>query len=288
MQKLAHIELSNAVYIVLTGSGKKDLRGVAFFVLVPLVLAAMSATTSVYSRELGLGWALLYVGLLSLIPWWIGEGTTRAVWFGARRLQPPLWVICALGALAAGVFVGPYAWLIGHLFKTYVPAGNPAVFAAATPSVAAETLIPIVRAVVFWTAANYAFDRLLNYPRFRYPIGSANESNRAAQRPETGDCGLLQRLTRIDSLSEILFVKAEEHYVQVHSEHDRELIAYRFGAALDDLKGEDGFQIHRSFWVRCSGVVRKNDNGSQLTLEIRNGATVPVSRPYHALVRQAL
>ena len=148
--------------------------------------------------------------------------------------------------------------------------------------------MPLARAIVLWTAANYVFDRLLNYPRFRYPIGMANESQRSADRPEMDGCGLLKRLNRINSLSEILFVKAEEHYVQVHSEHDRELVAYRFGAALDDLKGEDGFQVHRSYWVRRSSVVGKNDNGSRLTIDIKNGTTVPVSRPYHALVRQVL
>lgn len=281
-------ESSSVAFIVLAGFSKQGRRGFAFFVLVPLILAAASATTSAYSHELGLGWALLYVGLLSLIPWWIGEGTTRAVWFGARQLEPPLWVVCFLGALAACVFVGPYAAAVAHVFETHVPTRDPGVYAAASPSVAAETLIPIVRAVVFWTLANYAFDRLLGFPRFRYPIGTSHKSNRAASRPPAEKCELLQRLTRIGSLSEILLIKAEEHYVQVHTEHERELIAYRFGAALKDLKGEDGFQIHRSYWVRRSGVVRKIDKGLRLTLEMKNGSTVPVSRPYHALVRQAI
>lgn len=266
---------------------KPDLRGVAFYLFTPLALAAFSATNSAYSRDLGLGLALCYVGLLSLIPWWIGEGTSRAVWFTARHLRPPLWMICVLGALTAGIFVGPYTWIITELFTTLAPSNSTA-SVAATNAGWQETLLPMARAIVIWTAANYAFDRLLGFPRFRYPGRGHDKPTVLADSPSSADCGILQKLTRIHSLSEILFIKAEEHYVMVHSEHESELITYRFGAALDDLKGEDGFQVHRSYWIRRSGVDGKNDEGSQLTIRATNGATIPVSRPYHALVRQVL
>ncbi|MEM1082267.1 MAG: LytTR family DNA-binding domain-containing protein [Pseudomonadota bacterium] len=96
----------------------------------------------------------------------------------------------------------------------------------------------------------------------------------------------MKRLKRIVSVKEILLVKAEEHFVLVQSGDDQELVAYRFGDALQDLKYEDGYQVHRSFWVRRSGVVRTNDTGSTMTIDVKNGVSVPVSRPYHALVRQ--
>ncbi|MEM6496599.1 MAG: hypothetical protein AAF709_07725, partial [Pseudomonadota bacterium] len=122
-----------------------------------------------------------------------------------------------------------------------------------------ESIVHIIRAIVLWTAANYFFDRLLDYPRFRNqdqqaiadvprleqtgpPIELASEDTRSA---ECANCGLLQRLKRINSLADITVVKAEEHYVRVYSERDQELIAYRFGKAIKDLNSEDGFQVHR-------------------------------------------
>ena len=271
---------------------RRDLRGVAFFVLVPLALAVMTATTTGYSRALGYGGALLYVSLLSLIPWWIGEGTTRLVWICTRSYRPPLWLLCGLGALAACVFVGPYVSLVSYLFGRYWPIGDAAaMIGGRTDDRLLEGLMQVGRAVVFWIAANYVFDRLLGYPRFRnHDVPSRDEppGRVTARGLERGRGGLLQCLSRIKALSDITFVKAEEHYVRVHSEQAEELVAYRFGMALKDLEGEDGFQVHRSYWVRRSAVVGTQDSGSRLTLEIKDGSTVPVSRPYHALIRQVL
>ena len=273
--------------LLLSGPGR-DLRGVAFFVLVPLALAVMTATTTGYSRALGYGGALLYVSLLSLIPWWVGEGTTRLVWICTRRYRPQLWLICVLGALAACVFVGPYAMLVSFLFKSYWPIGDAvAMLGGAADNRWQEGLMQVARAVFFWTAANYVFDRWLGYPRFRnHDAASSDGTTAASVDLERG--GLLQRLDRIKALSDIIVVKAEEHYVRVHGERANELVAYRFGLALKDLEGEDGFQVHRSYWVRRSAVVGTQESGSRLSLRIRDGSIVPVSRPYHALIRQVL
>ncbi|MEM6279591.1 MAG: LytTR family DNA-binding domain-containing protein, partial [Verrucomicrobiota bacterium] len=262
-------------------------RGFAFFWGVPLGLAAVTVTTSGYSESLGLGWAFLYVSHLSLIPWWIGEGTTRLVHFGLRKFQPPLWVVCLIGVLLACVFVGPYVSLVSTIFDRFLEAGQGSVESGGDSGV--SIFLQIFRAIVFWIAANYFFDRFLHYPRFRYDNGSESEadSNGQGESPET-DVGLLRKLRKISSLSQIILVKADEHYVLVKSREDQEMISYRFGAAVADLEKEDGFQVHRSHWVRRSSVTQVCEEESQLSLELEDGSTVPVSRPYHELVRQIL
>lgn len=265
--------------LLLSGPGR-DLRGLAFFVLVPLALAVMTATATGYNRVFGYGGALLYVSLLSLIPWWIGEGTTRIVWRLIRKHRPPLWLVCILGALASCIFVGPYSMAIALLFKTYWPVGDgSAAFGVTAEPHWQHGAIQIARAVFFWTAANYVFDRLLDYPRFRNPELSIRSAD---------DCGLIRRLSHISSLSDIAVVKAEEHYVRVHSADTDEFIAYQFKMALKNLEGEDGFQVHRSYWVRRSAVVAIREEASQLSLELTDGSIVPVSRPHHALIRQVI
>ncbi|MEM9360342.1 MAG: LytTR family DNA-binding domain-containing protein [Pseudomonadota bacterium] len=287
---------------LLLSGPNRDLRGVAFFVLVPLALAFMTATATGYSRTLGYGGAILYVSLLSLVPWWIGEGTTRVVWILTRQHRPPLWHTCSLGVLLACVFVGPYVSFVTHVFAIYWPSSTAAseTLSAHATHNTSENIVHIVRAIVLWTTANYIFDRLLDYPRFRNEEAKLAEPScelehikpvREQPLHDAGslgrpNCGLLQRLTRITSLADITVVKAEEHYILVYSEHDQELVAYRFGMAVKDLEDENGFQVHRSYWVRKSAVIAQHQSGSRVSLEMKDGETVPVSRPYHALIRQ--
>ncbi|MEM8689250.1 MAG: LytTR family DNA-binding domain-containing protein [Pseudomonadota bacterium] len=263
-----------------------DLRGFAFFVLVPLALAVTTATTTGYNRTLGIGGALLYVGLLSLPPWWLGEGATRLVWCAARKYRPPLWCVCGHGVLLSCVVVGPYAWLVTSLFKSYWPYGEgAALLGAASGNHVQEGVIQVARAIFFWVSANYIFDRLLDYPRFRYDDFGGRDTP-AAGEPKPSE--LLERLSRIDALTDILIVKAEEHYVRIYGVQTEEFITYQFGAAVKDLAEQDGFQVHRSYWVRQSAIVSTRSTGSNLMLEMSNGVLVPVSQPYHALVRQVL
>lgn len=266
-----------------------DPRGLAFFVLLPLALAAVTATTTGYSRTLGLGGSLLYVGLLSIIPWWIGEGTTRAAWFSLRRFRPPLWLLCVVGILLACLFVGPYASFVTSAFVSYWPGIDPAQgLSGNIPISVSDTATQVVRAVFFWVTANYVFDRLLDYPRFRYDEKTAVDLARVAnaQCSEEGVVELLRRATKFTDVSEVLVVKAEEHYVRLFGNEREELIAYRFGKALKDLQPVEGFQVHRSYWVRGDAVLGWRANEAKLNLEIMNGKTVPVSGPYQALVRQ--
>lgn len=260
-----------------------DWRGPMFFFGVPLALALVTVTTSGYSETLGYGWAFLYVSHLSLIPWWIAEFTTRFVHFCLRSYCPKLWLVCSLGILLACLFVGPFVFLVSSIFERIWEGAGLVLNQNHTSETTSAIVIQVVRAIFFWTAANYFFDRFLGYPRFRNHETLSEEANRSREEVETN---LLRKLNLISSLSEIVLVKAEEHYVRVESRETHEFITYRFSSALQDLKKEEGFQVHRSFWVRKSAVVGKHTEGRQLSLEMTNGSIVPVSRPYHALIRQ--
>ena len=269
-----------------------DLRPIAFFFLLPFAISVLTATSSGYTQSLGYGRGLLYVGLLSLVPWWITEGTTRIAWRALRRYRPPLWLLSCVGILLACIFVGPYVSAVSSLFKAYWPAGNaPSVIDSAANFGVLDAVVQTVRAAVHWVVANYVFDRLLDYPRFRY----ANRSKEAQfsgngtrdVRPIHAN-GLQARLNRIKTAADILFIKAEEHYVRVHGEREEELVSYTFKSALNDMKKEDGFQVHRSDWVRRHAIASIQDRGACMTLKMIDGSVVPVSRPHHALVRQVL
>lgn len=274
-----------------SGLTPPDSRAVAFYV-VPLALAVIAATETGYNRTLGYGGALIYVALLSLVPWWIAEGATRLARRALARWTPPLWVLTSLGALLACVAVRPYVSAVASLFNTHWP-GGAELRAEGAGRRTAEMLMQIARAVAFWMAANYAFDRLFGFPRFRYE--HAQSGSRAASSESRGEpprapdsTGLAARLGKVGSLREIVLVKAEQHYVRVRSAAAEELVHYRFSAALEDLAGEDGLRVHRSHWVRRSAVAEVGQDDGRLTLRLADGTSVPVSRTYNALVEQAL
>ncbi|WP_448202796.1 LytTR family DNA-binding domain-containing protein [Azospirillum sp. sgz302134] len=85
---------------------------------------------------------------------------------------------------------------------------------------------------------------------------------------------------------DLLALEMEDHYVRVHTAEGSDLILMRLRDAIAELSGLDGLQVHRSHWVAASavtGVERKPDG--KLTLILRNGLRVPVSRSYAAEVR---
>lgn len=87
---------------------------------------------------------------------------------------------------------------------------------------------------------------------------------------------------------DLLALEMEDHYVRVHTAEGSDLILMRLRDAIAELAGLDGLQVHRSYWVAAAavtGVERKPDG--KLTLLLRNGLRVPVSRSYAAAVRAA-
>ncbi|MCW2235781.1 LytTR family DNA-binding domain-containing protein [Azospirillum canadense] len=87
---------------------------------------------------------------------------------------------------------------------------------------------------------------------------------------------------------DLLALEMEDHYVRVHTAEGSDLILMRLRDAIAELSGLDGRQVHRSYWVSAAavgGVERKSDG--KLTLVLRNGLRVPVSRSFAAEVRAA-
>jgi DNA-binding LytR/AlgR family response regulator len=161
----------------------------------------------------------------------------------------------------------------------------------------AESAMQSARAVAFWMVANHAFDRYLGFPRFRYeseqrPATLHETATDERDGAEAGANGrapeLLARLTRFSSLDQVTAIKAEEHYVRVFGDGIEEMILYRFGRILVDVEKEDGFRVHRSHWVRRSAIAEKRTDGSRVTLILKDGAVIPVSRRYHELVEQVM
>ncbi len=115
-------------------------------------------------------------------------------------------------------------------------------------------------------------------------IGAAQEQEQAAASPVPK---FLERLPATYRGAELYAVSSEDHYLRVHTDRGEELILMRLSDAMRELDGADGLQTHRSWWVAREGVASvSRDNGKQ-TLELKSGASVPVSRSFAKAVKDA-
>ena len=101
----------------------------------------------------------------------------------------------------------------------------------------------------------------------------------------TPETALLARLS-VRSRAELLHLRMQDHYVEVHTAAGRELLLLRFRDALREVANVNGLQVHRSHWVArdaVAGVERRGDG--RVTLRLVNGSKVPVSRSFAPILK---
>ena len=107
------------------------------------------------------------------------------------------------------------------------------------------------------------------------------ESSSPDERMDTApEAALLARLSA-RSRAELLHLRMQDHYVEVHTAAGSELLLLRFRDALREVEKVNGLQVHRSHWVArgaVAGVERRG--GGRIILRLVNGNRVPVSRSF--------
>lgn len=104
-------------------------------------------------------------------------------------------------------------------------------------------------------------------------------SNEAPE-PEALEPRLMRRLDDVVA-ADVLRMTVKDHYVVVilHGRPEQRILM-RFGDAVDEIEGLEGFCVHRSHWVvraAINGMV--TENGREM-VELIDGSRVPVSRTY--------
>ena len=85
----------------------------------------------------------------------------------------------------------------------------------------------------------------------------------------------------------ILALSVEDHYVRVIAEDRSEMLLLSLAEAVALMPEGTGEQVHRSWWVARSAVVRHRRQGRDLRLELLGGIEVPVSRATVNTLREA-
>ncbi len=86
---------------------------------------------------------------------------------------------------------------------------------------------------------------------------------------------------------DIIYLKVDDHYVEVHTTNGSCIVLARFADAIAEL-GDLGIQTHRSYWVARRHLIRMARSGAHVTVYVTGGHRVPVSRTYVPAVRDAL
>ncbi|TQV73154.1 LytTR family transcriptional regulator [Aliikangiella marina] len=80
--------------------------------------------------------------------------------------------------------------------------------------------------------------------------------------------------------NDIIFLKAELHYLSVTTTLGNSLILYNIKDAESELPDDNGFRCHRSYWVAKKHIDSFKRQGRQGIIRLTNGEEVPVSRRY--------
>lgn len=113
------------------------------------------------------------------------------------------------------------------------------------------------------------------------PADAATALSPAEGRPDS----LIERLPPAKR-APLIRLEVQDHYVLVVTEKGQDLLLIRLGDAMREASG--GMQVHRSHWVAFDGVEtleREGGRNPRLTLRMKDGAEIPVSRSYAAEVR---
>ena len=165
MELVAHLRLS-----------KQALIDLAFFCGVPVVLAMLSAALGPYAAIMGAAGAAIYVLSLAMVPWWLTGLVTQLVSRAGREL--PLWLIAAIGAMAAGPLVSLYAYLINSIAADIWPALGASLSATFSAGHLKSAALSEGRAIVLWIAFVVIFHETLGWARFAPPAAEAGREDR--------------------------------------------------------------------------------------------------------------
>ena len=105
---------------------------------------------------------------------------------------------------------------------------------------------------------------------------------RPADRP-----GALLRLLPERLGTDLIYIKSEDHYLEVHTTVGSSLVKMRFSDAVAELS-DRGLQVHRSYWVALRHVTRSVRSGKRTLLRLTGDHRVPVSVTHLPAVRAAL
>jgi len=225
---------------------------------------------------------------LRLAYWSLGmaAGWTLMMGIGAvinriDRLQAwPVAGRMAVAGFVGGVPMAGISWVLEALFRRTLPA-------VAIPELLMNTtVLTIVLGVAIGQLVELRLQVRAGAAELATPLpAEAPPAPAATQAPATSPADSFLRRLPPELGRDLLALEMEDHYARVHTALGSTLILLRLRDAVAELGEGSGLQVHRSWWVARDAVARSERDSGKLTLVLRNGLQVPVSKTYRDAVK---
>jgi hypothetical protein len=262
-------------------------RLLAFYLGVPVIVALYGGLNNWQLLEMaGYGPALGFYAAHAILPWWTTCALTSLAMWTLARWKPSPYVLMLIGSLAAALVTLPYTNWLTAAWDTRWPSAQ--LHQQIAPLFSAEFWRYTASATAMWLIVNFIFDRFLGLPRYRYviprgydfhvPTPSAQPAPATSDKAvANGQPGFTRRMPVDLGLGDILAIKAEQHYIRVYTA-DREYL-------LRELGPDIGVQVHRSYWINKNAIDCIKPRAKKFLVKLVTGTEIPVSTPYHAMVK---
>lgn len=269
--------------------GMTPAAAAAFYVAAPLLVSLLLGWNRmlVGTHMSRTGSTLFWTGLVGIV-WIAAIVGTRLVGALTRRGRWPVWLTAAAGALL-GILL--FYWPIAR-YRHFGLGLLPGEFMVHAPPLPWPTLDYLPRlfantlpGVLYWVVVYCAFEKWLGMRNVGAPDSAVRDAAPvpAASHGTSAEATLRARLPpHLDA--QIIALKAEDHYVRVYTEKGDTLVHYRFRDAVQDLRGVDGLQVHRSYWVRRSAITRRSVKANNHMLQVGKDLSIPISRSFQRVL----
>jgi hypothetical protein len=266
----------------------RRLKLLAFYLGIPVAVGIYGAINNwQLLREAGYFQGIAFYLAHAIPPWTITCAMTTLVMYLLRQWKPSPYVIIGIGSVAAAFVVTPGLNWITIYYENRFELDE--LHDQVAPMFSVGFWRYLISATALWYLANFVFDRFLGLPRYRYAIPRGYDyKNPPGVQPPPAEAmrpNFLERAPVQLGVADVLAIKAEQHYIRVISAEREYMLLYRFSDAMNELDPATGQQVHRSFWVNNAAIDTVRPRAKRFTLKLSNGFEVPVSSPYHAVVK---
>lgn len=208
---------------------------------------------------------LAYWTITSFFTFIVGLATSMSSGMAIYRVTGLEWISRALGGLIAGIPVAMLVYGINR-FGFGLDMGSWTVF---------------FRIMGYCAVISFAVSIL--YYLVSLETRGTEENGSVVQAPQP--IAFFRRLPQHLGKN-LIRISIQDHYVEAVTDQGKHLILMRFSDALEELYQMDGMQVHRSHWVNNQAVKKIHRKADRTTIEMTDGAIVPVSRSHLTTVRE--
>ena len=209
--------------------------------------------------------------------WIVGHIAFSAMSRTVRVWGWPAWTGFVLAALAAALPGTGTVWLVVTFYLDYRPS-------SVTDVARLYAQVTVLHLIIGSLVFHFIYRTLQRGGATEEELLHLDESAEGVPRA-TPEPALLDRLSA-RSRAELLHLRMQDHYVEVHTAAGSELLLLRFRDALREVEGVNGLQVHRSHWVARNAVAGvERLGGGRIALRLVNGSRVPVSRSFAPVLR---